>query len=36
MVLSLDRDAQETRHSVYVDNVGVIGSNVGVVARGGC
>ena len=25
-VLSLDRDAQETRHYVYVNNVGVIGS----------
>ena len=27
MVLILDRGAQETRHCVYVDNVGVIGSN---------
>ena len=33
MTLSLDRDAQETRHHVCFDNVGVIGSNVGVVAQ---
>ena len=32
MVLSLDRDSQETRHYVCVDNVGVICSNAGIVA----
>ena len=31
-VLSLDRDAQE-KHCVYVDSVGMIGSNVGVVTK---
>ena len=30
---SLNRDAQETRHYVYVDKVGVIGWSVGVVAQ---